>query len=106
MMKAFLLAVLFFVSNVANAGDIWNKDEKWDMTKNQGTMVVTRIAVDNLQERCEKESRARGLGGFNFGVQACTFWSKNECTIITAKKETHHTLGHEFYHCFQGPYHK
>ena len=79
--------------------------EKWDMTKNQGTITVNRIAVDNVQDACEKESRRRGNGGFNFGVQACTFWQGNTCTIITAKKETHHTLGHEFYHCFAKGFH-
>ncbi len=103
MMKRLLL-VLTLVCSTAFAQDIWNKDEKWDMKKNK-TITVNHIVTDNVQKTCEAESRKRGNGGFGYGVQACTFWNGNVCTIITAKKETHHTLGHEFYHCFAGNFH-
>jgi glutamate 5-kinase len=103
-MKTFLFVVLAAFSTLAVAGDIWNKEEKWNM-KAATAMTVTVIPVDNVQASCEKESRRRGNGGFNSAVQACTFWAGNECTIIIAKKETHHTLGHEFYHCRAGGFH-
>lgn len=103
-MKTFLLIVMYAVSTMAHAKDIWNKDEKWPM-KAATSMTVTVIPVDNVQAACEKESRRRGNGGFGFGVEACTFWESNSCTIIIAKKETHHTLGHEFYHCRAGGFH-
>jgi hypothetical protein len=70
-----------------------------------GEVTVKVIPVDNVQASCEKESKRRGQGGFGFGVQACTFWQGSSCTIIVAKQEIHHTLGHEFYHCFAGGFH-
>lgn len=104
-MKKALVVAFLAVSTMAQAGDIWNKNEKWDMSQNQGTITVNRIAVNNVSERCEAESKKRGMGGFGYSVQACTFWTGDVCTIITAKKETHHTLGHEFYHCFAKGFH-
>lgn len=103
-MKLALLIAMLFISTVAQAGDIWNKDEKWNM-KAATSMIVNVIPVDNVQAACEKESRRRGNGGFGFNVQACTFWQGNTCTIIIAKRETHHTLGHEFYHCKAEAFH-
>lgn len=102
-MKKFLI-LLLAVSTTVWAGDIFNKEQKWSMK--EGRVYVTVIPVDNVQASCEKESKRRGNGGFGFGVQACTFWEGNSCTIIVEKKETHHTLGHEFYHCFAKDYHK
>lgn len=96
--------LLAAVASLAHAKDIWNKDQKWDM-KSANSMIVTVMPVDNVQATCEKESKRRGNGGFGYSVQACTFWQGNECTIIIAKKETHHTLGHEFYHCRAGGFH-
>lgn len=62
-------------------------------------------AVDNVQAACEKGSHRRGYGGFNYPVEACSFWDKSTCHVITAKKVNLHTLGHEIRHCFQGAFH-
>jgi hypothetical protein len=62
-------------------------------------------AVDNVQAACEKGSHRRGYGGFNYPVEACSFWDKSTCHVITAKKVNFHTLGHEIRHCFQGAFH-
>jgi hypothetical protein len=62
--------------------------------------------VENLQETCEKESRKRGFGGFNYPIKACTFFDGNKCDIFTSKNLNMHTLGHEVRHCFQGNYHR
>lgn len=70
--------------------------------------VITWIPVDNLQATCEAESRKRGLGGFGYPVEACSFWSNNNnnCQIFTrTNATTMHSLGHEIRHCFQGSFH-
>ena len=89
------------------------KDPKWQDphakfdTANNFTFktTVTHRPVDNVQQECEKESRKRGLGGFGYGVDACSFWENNSCTIITPKKTTTTILGHEMRHCLQGAFH-
>jgi hypothetical protein len=64
------------------------------------------ITADNVLQACDKESRRRGFGGFgNVRIAACSFYVENECTIITAKTPTMHTVGHEVRHCFQGQWH-
>lgn len=68
-------------------------------------ITVKWDAVDNVQAACEKASHKRGHGGFNFPVQACSFWNMSTCHIITAKKVNLHTIGHEIRHCFQGSFH-
>ena len=70
---------------------------------NQST--ITWIAVDNLQATCEAESRNRGNKGFGYMLEACSFWVKDTCTIITKKQTSLHALGHETLHCFQGAFH-
>jgi hypothetical protein len=70
---------------------------------NQST--ITWLTVDNLQATCEAESRKRGNNGFGYTLQACSFWVKNTCTIITQKQTSLHQLGHETLHCFQGAFH-
>ncbi len=66
--------------------------------------------VANVQEACEKESRSRGLGGFGYALEACSFWSshngQDQCTIVTSANPNFHTVGHEIRHCFQGSFHK
>ncbi len=68
--------------------------------------TITWMAVDNLQATCEAESRKRGLGGFGYPVEACSFWVSNNCQIFTkSNATTMHSLGHETRHCFQGNFH-
>ena len=71
--------------------------------------TVTWRKVDDIQAACEKESHRRGLGGFGYGVEACSFWDKSfgydHCTIITKKKTTMAILGHEMRHCVAGSWH-
>ena len=67
--------------------------------------TITWTPVDNVQKRCEAESHKRVFGGFNYPVEACSFWASNTCQIVTAKFVNFHTLGHEVRHCFQGEFH-
>jgi hypothetical protein len=65
--------------------------------------------VKNVNAVCQKQSKARGMGGFAHPVEACAFWSKkpfvNLCTIYTSRRTTMDTVGHEVRHCFQGDFH-
>lgn len=92
---------------VEQSGFNWNDPEsKFSTSKNfTSRSTITWKAVKNIQETCERESRARGLGGFGYGVQACSFWTGSTCTIFTERMASIHNLGHEVLHCFQGKYH-
>jgi hypothetical protein len=104
-MKKALLIVLSLATASAFA------DVNFSTKKNFTTQsTITWEPVDNVQARCDRESKARGLGGFGYGVEACSFWDyksngDNICTIITGKNTSHDTIGHELRHCFQGPWH-
>ena len=103
-MKKALAVVLMLVTTNVFA-------ETFSTDKNFTTQTtITWTPVDNVQARCEQESKRRGLGGFGYGVEACSFWDykpngDSTCTVITARKTTHDTLGHEARHCFQGKFH-
>lgn len=105
-MKKALAVVLMVMVNFAFAEDWTNPDAPFNATKKMSSKVnIEWQTVDNIQATCEKESRARGLGGFGYAVQACSFWQGNTCNIFTVKNPTIHSLGHETRHCFQGNYH-
>jgi hypothetical protein len=105
MKKAFLL---LFVATSALAGKPNWEDPRArysgsnNMT-NQTTITIQNVS--NVQAVCEKESKSRGLGGFGYGVDACSFWSGKQCTIILPKTFTKEMLGHETLHCIQGAFH-
>jgi hypothetical protein len=63
------------------------------------------VPSSKVQATCEAISKDSGLGGFGFAVDACSFWHKETCLIITGKETTHAELGHELRHCFQGSFH-
>jgi hypothetical protein len=71
------------------------------------TVTVSWVVVpeSKVQATCEAISKDSGLGGFGFAVDACSFWHKSTCLIVTAKQTTHAELGHELRHCFQGRFH-
>lgn len=107
MKTKFFICSLICVVNSAFANIDDNPYSQFD-TKNNVTSVSTIrwMTVDNVQAACEKESRNRGLGGFGYTVLACSFFSADQCTIITGKKTSMHQLGHEVRHCFQENWHK
>jgi hypothetical protein len=100
-----IFAIAIFATNSV-AQDWKDPYAAFDARKNKfATVTLTWIYVDNPTQSCDKESRRRGLGGFGYGVEACSFWDDNVCTIITKKRPNGHELGHEVRHCFQGNYH-
>jgi hypothetical protein len=106
-MKTVLVIILMFTTTSVFSQDWTSAEARFDASKVMTEKsVVTWKRVPNVQATCERESKNRGLGGFgNLGVQACSFWDKNTCTIITSTRPNLHDLGHEMRHCFQGNYH-
>jgi hypothetical protein len=109
MNKAIAIALMLAVTNVfATEGPETMFPTSGNFTN---TTTINWVTVDNVQARCETESRKRKFGGFGYAVEACSFWDKgpnneNICTIVTGKATNMHTLGHETRHCFQGSFHK
>ena len=71
------------------------------------TLVVSWMVVPNskVQATCEAISKDSGLGGFGVALDACSFWRKDTCLIVTGAQTTHAELGHELRHCYQGSFH-
>jgi hypothetical protein len=71
------------------------------------SLVISWMVVPNakVQATCEAISKDSGLGGFGFTVNACSFWRKDTCLIVTGLQTTHAELGHELRHCYQGSFH-
>lgn len=100
--------ILFLVAS-AFAGQTMAFDDprkSFDSKANVHSSVnITWVYTDDVQKDCEAESRQRGNKGFGYPVNACTFWTENNCLIITRRFTNMHTLGHEVRHCFQGNWH-
>lgn len=75
------------------------------LPKHASQLAVSWVIAPNVQATCEAESKQRGLGGFGYGVAACSFWTATTCTIVTSKTPTQHELGHELRHCFERQFH-
>ena len=73
--------------------------------KHVSQIAVSWVIAPDVQAACEAESKRRGLGGFGYGVAACSFWTVTTCTIVTSKTPTQHELGHELRHCFEHDFH-
>lgn len=102
------LAVLLMTMSTAVVAE--TPLEMFSMSKNfTNRTTVTIVSVPNVQARCEAESRKRGLGGFGYGVDACSFWvrdgANSTCTIVVGTMTNNDTLGHEMRHCLQGAFH-
>lgn len=87
----------------------WNDPEvPFDATRNLHKKVeVTWMVVSNPVRTCNEEGRKRikDFKGLSYVPEACAIWDGDKCTIITSKKPTMHSLGHELRHCFQGHWH-
>ena len=106
MYKTFVafIAIAFFTT--VSAEDWQNPEAKFDATKNfTASSTIQWVVTPDIQKTCDTESRNRGLGGFNFSVDACSFWKGPSCVIFTKPMATLHDIGHEMRHCFQGNYH-
>jgi len=110
MKKAIVVALM--LATTSSFAYYEDPHQEFDMTHNMSNQTtITFRPVKNVQAECEKESRSRGLGGFGFGVEACSLWDRSvsgpdTCTVITATHANFHTIGHEIRHCIQGNFHK
>jgi hypothetical protein len=75
------------------------------LAKHASQIAVSWVIAPNVQATCEAESKRRGLGGFGYGVAACSFWTATHCTIVTSSTPTMHHLGHELRHCYEHSFH-
>jgi hypothetical protein len=73
--------------------------------KHASELAVSWVIAANVQSTCEAESKRRGLGGFGYGVAACSFWTATTCTIVTSQAPTMNQLGHELRHCYEHGWH-
>lgn len=106
-----LLTVQVVAATGAQKNKWWDPNSMFSVVPNFTDEVMIKWHyTDDVQKTCEAESRKRGLGGFGYGVDACSFWYKSlfgqrKCDIYTGKKTNLHFLGHEVRHCFQGNFH-
>lgn len=113
MKKALAVVLSLLVStSYAQFDPNWeNPNALFNATKTMAdTVSVSWIRVDNIRATCEAESKRRGLGGFGYSMEACSFWGTDSkgasiCHIFTKKRTTMHDLGHEMRHCFMGAFH-
>ena len=108
-MKHFIITILLISSMNAMAESPYDEFS----TKNNFTdsSTIKWKQVPNVQKACDKQRTAAGFPPYGYSVEACSQWKTNiigqdVCYIITAKKVSMWTLGHEVRHCFQGAYHK
>jgi hypothetical protein len=108
------LATALMVLTVNAQAQSYMQDTSWDNPTAQfdATQTITDKSViiwkrvDDVQAGCNAESKRLGVATVSYQVQACSFYNKNTCTIITGKTTSQHSLGHELRHCFQGSWHK
>ena len=108
------LAIALMVLTVNAQAQSYMQDTSWDdpTVKFDATETITDKStiiwkrVDDVQAGCNAESKRLGVATIPYRVKACSFYTKNTCTIITGKTTTQHSLGHELRHCFQGEWHK
>ena len=104
--KAKVVLAALLLPCIALAGDWRNGDAALTpKSKFVSQLTVNWVTVSNVQATCEAESKRRGLGGFGYGVAACSFWTDTTCTIVTSKTPTQHEIGHEVAHCYWHNWH-
>lgn len=105
-----LLALAIPVSGFSQDWAEWDNPVKpFDATTKrtfQGKINIDWRLSDNPSSTCDKLSKQFGNAGFaGQELQGCAFWWGETCIIVTAKKPTMHTVGHEVRHCFYGQWH-
>lgn len=108
-----LISLFFIVISESIQAYDDNPYRKFDASKRfTDSTTINWVLVKSAADECQRESRKRGLGGFPYKVEACSFWSKTSlfgkdtCMIITDKMTNGTTVSHEVRHCFSGDYHK
>lgn len=108
-MKSIIIPLLL-ISFSATSSEISDDPyEVFDISKRMTSSIKVEIHTDdNAPERCQRESRRRGFGGWPYKVFACSFWNEengHKCSVYLPKNTNMHQLGHEIRHCYQGAWH-
>lgn len=106
-----LLALLMLSFSVIAGEEYGTYDDspykKFDARKNNySSMTITWRTSSNVSKECtllmtitnKQKPKITNFDG-------CAYWNGDKCIIITDKKTSLHTLGHEIRHCFQGAWH-
>ena len=82
---------------------------EFDTSKRQRTSSqITWIVANDVQKECNRQAKKYGGDPMKVESQACAIWfgpEDNRCIIVTNKKVSMHSLGHEVLHCFLGHWH-
>lgn len=104
-----LIFVLLLCLGTAHAKDspYMAPTESFDATKlDADTKSITWLRVDDVEKGCaDYASKVKLPTKIYKNIQACSFWTKSTCTIITSKKPNTDNVGHEIRHCYQGAWH-
>ena len=66
---------------------------------------VRWMAVDDVNAVCNAENIRRVGKPIGYTVRACQWQENGECIVVTSKRTSIHSLGHELLHCFWPKYH-
>lgn len=109
------MKILFFLGSLILSSNVPAELEKsptefYSMSALMAKSVLIRVKVaKNARAACEKESHRLGLGGFEYPIDACSFWVNEDngvvCTVVIPEQSNNSILGHEFRHCLQGHFH-
>ena len=104
-MKRLIVAFMFFATT-AHAFEIQDGRYPLDMGKNFTNQTnVTVKVVSDIDKACNQERVNKGYAKNTYKVDACSFWTGNQCTIVVPKNINLEILGHEMAHCLQGSWH-
>lgn len=101
-----VVLILALISTVAHAD--WHADPTANFDASKLTTEQSSISwrrVDDVKGACTALAKSKGLNITFKDPNACSWYNKTQCIIITGKKTTIEHLGHEVRHCFQGEWH-
>lgn len=107
-MKKLIFTILSIVS-INSFGFDDSPYREFDTLKRERTSSqITWIVSNNVQKECNRQAKKYGAAPMRYESQACAIWfgpNNNQCIIVTSKKVSMHSLGHEILHCFFGHWH-
>jgi hypothetical protein len=108
-MKTVIALILSVAVSISYAYNWDSPTRPFDATTERvhsGPINIEWRLADDVNKACDEFSRQHGNAGFGKQqIQGCAFWWGPTCVIITKKKPTMHTVGHEIRHCFYGQWH-
>jgi hypothetical protein len=110
MKKLTMIALSMIISSTGQCTDWYDYDNAEALfsasDNNQKTVQVTWQYANDVHKECNKERVKRGHEPLSNIQHGCSFHNDGVCLIITGRKTTMHTVGHEIRHCFAGSWHQ